>query len=214
MRLFEMKTVPKKAGLAIIKFGRKDGVHKTLPFRENTDIVLPDDPELEFFPLMNGEQFLLHLVNGEDWFGGTDERPFLVRLDEEPFQAFREEGENSFYAALKPKVITEFERTFQVASKRQGDIFAVPIPFTWNEIQAASLLCLGTKQEPQSVKSQPMFETRHKLDGLYGEKILMFGKFFSFVEGVLEAPDHSSLTLSGIHMIAQAQNLYNPRLAD
>ncbi|MBI2673681.1 MAG: hypothetical protein HYX23_00110 [Candidatus Zambryskibacteria bacterium] len=217
MKLFKMRTVPKKAGMAKLQFGYKGGAHAP-PFRESTDIVLPDNPESEFFPLMNGEQFLLRIISGgsetQYWFGGTDERPFLVRLRDEPFRAFQREGDDSFYAALKPEVITKFEQAFRVASKRQGDIFAVPIPHTWDEIQQASLLCLGTKQEPKNVKSQPMFGTRHKLNGLYTERARIFGDNHTLGEGVLKAPDHSPLKLEQVHLIVQARNLYEPRLAD
>lgn len=219
MKLFEMRSVPKKAGQAKLQFGYRGSAH-TPPFRESADIVLPDNPESEFFPLMNGEQFLLRLVgSGRDsetqyWFGGTDERPFLVRLRDEPFRSFQKEGDDSFYTALKPEVITKFEQAFQVASKRQGDIFAVPVPHTWDEIQRASLLCLGTKQEPRNVKYQPIFETRHKLNGLCMERARIFGDNHTLGEGVLEAPDHSPLKLERVHLIIQARNLYEPRLAD
>lgn len=219
MRIFEMRnTVPKKAGLANLQFGYTGSAH-TPPFRDNANIVLPDNPEAEFFPLMNGEQFLFRLVGrvGSEtqyWFGGTDECPFLVRLQDGPFYAFQRGGDGSFYAALKPEVITKFEQAFRVPAKRQGDIFAVPVPQTWDEFQRTSLLFLGVKQEPQSVKSQPMFQTRHKLSGLYAEGAQIFGERRTLGEGVLEAPDHSPLKLEQVHLIVQARNLHEPRLAD
>ncbi len=208
-----MRNLPKKAGLAKLHYERNR--HKT-PFRKSADIVLPDDPEMELFFLMNGKQFLLRIENSETqyWFGGTDERPFLVRLKEEPFRAFQKEGDNLFYATLKPKTITKFEQTFQVLAKRQGDIFAVPVPHSWDELQRASLICLGVKREPESVKLQPIFGTRHRLTGLYSENIELFGSYYPLGEGVLEAPDHSPLKLERMHLIVQAQNLYDPRSAD
>lgn len=221
MRLFEMNPAPTKAGMARLQFSSRNGKANTPPpFREGEHVVLPEDREAEFFPLMNGEQFLFR--NASDsrsrdtqyWFGGTDEQPFLVRLGDRPFPAFQQGGEVAFYASLKPDVVTKFEQAFGVVSRRQGDIFAVPVPHTWDEFRKASLLCCDSRREPQSVTYQSVFETRHKLKGLYAPSMPVLGQWHTLVEGVLKAPDHSPLTLKGPHLLVQAQNLFDPRLAD
>jgi|SRR3989338_2935695 len=221
MKLFEIRNVPKTAGVAKLDFGKRNTNGRIPPFRAGTVIVLPDNPELELFSLKEGEQFLLrNTVSGsytketQFWFGGTDESPFLVRLLEQPFNAFQKEGADSFFKALKPGIVIQLEERFHVSARRQGDIFAVPVPKTWEEIRDASSLCLDIRQDPSNVKLSPVFGTRHKFTGLKAEKVRLFGGEHTLVEGVLEAPDHSPVRLERVHLIVQARNLYEPSEAD
>ena len=222
MRLFEMKNPPKVAGLAKLQFGYKGRTERP-PFRKGVDIVLPDDEEAEFFPLMDGEQFLVRLTQEGDynrnverqfWFGGTDEQPFLVRLKDPPFRAYRQKGEPAFYTSLKPDQVGKFEEQFKAPAKRQGDMFAVQLPHSWEEMIKAGRLANGRTPEPEKVKAQSLFGTRHQIEGLYCENFKVYGLGLTVIEGLLKAPDHEIVKLERPHVIVQAQNLWAPQEAD
>src|SRR3989344_5355665 len=105
MKLFEMKGFPEEAGLAELEFTQE----VEIPKREKELISLPANPQNEFFSLKEGAQFLFRcaVLNNSDryspkkesalYFGGTDERPFLVRSVPEAFPYFVLGGEAGFY---------------------------------------------------------------------------------------------------------------------
>lgn len=212
MRLFEMASRPTEAGLAKLRFSSMEGGGRSLPLRERADIFLPDDPDLEFFPIKGGAQFLLSRRGGRGgyWFGGTDENPFLVELQAKLFLSFVTCGEEGFYADLKPQVVTRLEQELRVSARRQGDIFAVPVPLSLETLRQASIILSREELQLESVESLHVFGTRHELTGLSYD--LDVGSILG--EGVLRAPDHSPLELKGVHLIAQAEGLLHPERAD
>lgn len=227
MRLFEMARLPKRAGLAELRFLDR-GARTPATVREDRVITLPNDrQQVEFFPLKSGEQFLVavsHQGNKEYgalrvyrqiYFGGTDEQPFLVELAAPAFAAFCGGGEMAFYDALKPTLIKEFEQKFpEGEARRQGDIWAFRMPFRWGRFIEMPL-CRNTVLHyfPFETKA-PVFGTRH----------LFTGNFFivdrhleslTIADGVLEAPDHAPLDISGRpHVLAQTSHLVRPQEAD
>ena len=214
MKLFELHTLPKTAGLAELEPGKN-----WQPVRDGKKINIPFFPEVEFFVLKDGDQFLLRFScdnRYQYFFGGTDEQPFLVQLRDEPFFAFVRGGEQGFFEALKPPMIRELEKIYQTTAKRQGDIFAMPIPYTWQELQDAIFVSCGRKLEieggPKNMGSD-VFHTRHNLKG----KVIKYGlehEIRMFGEGVLEAPDHAPVKLEGVHLLGQATGLFDPPRAD
>lgn len=216
MKLFEMKKdLPATAGIAKIRYMP---VH--VPMREGAVITLPNYCEDEFFPLQQGRQFLFR-KNGRCWFGGTDELPFLAEVRQEAFEDFKNDGEDGFYDSLRPDLIDEMESELDVETKRQGDIFALPLPlYSWKGFRDPifRLVCGGVQpaedDKGKVIETTNIFTTRH---------ILKDGRFHSFqrgqtpvmiADGLLTAPDHEPLRLQGPHLLVQAQNLTDPRNAD
>lgn len=202
MRLFELPTLPKRAGKAVLLF---EGSGQ--PVRNGKEIVLPTHPEGEWFPLKDGTQFLFRPVGYSTvWFGGTDENPFLVILRTEPFTTFARQGEEGFYKYLAPSSPLP---DAQLAT-RQGDIFAFRLPWTWKDLAARTCIC-GHKIEPIKENGVTVFGTRHVLEGLRGQTP---GQSF-IGSGRLVAPDHSPVDLGDTpHVFAQTRGLYNPQQAD
>jgi hypothetical protein len=220
MKLFEMKHRPSEAGLAKIFF-EEDVYDNSPPLRKGVNIALPDKPEAEFFRLLSGEQFLFRYQLNRDpefkyWFGGTDELPFLARLKSDPFKHFMRGGEDSFYRHLKPELIIRLEERYGIMAKRQGDFFAFPLPYSWEDLAKAQWLCFGKEVEPaQHSKGKSLFGTRHKMIGLLGERYPIFGGSYTLGEGTINAPDHEPLIIDGqLHVILQARNLFEPEEAD
>lgn len=234
MKLKEMSSRPSKAGLAEIVYS---SYRRETPHREGAMIMLPDNPDgLDFFPLKNGHQFLAAispppLMPGNDpgtnyWFGGTDEGPFLVQLRHEPYDVLTTKGEDAFFEALKPPVIRELEREFGVASRRQGDIWAVPLPFGWDELNRMFIVC-GERNagidpwivRPHPIENHPLFGTRHRLTG-QGNGVTRWTMTAHnpphsvYAEGIISAPDHSPMDLTGLHVLRQAEVLVRPNEAD
>jgi len=132
MRLFEAKQafggLPKKAGIAVLRWSK----NVNRPSLSGKTIKLPSYNDVQFFPLLKGKQFLLETDDGV-YFGGTDERPFLVELEDVVMNALHK-SEEAFFNAIKPRDAKALEKAFGVTAVRQGDWFAVPIPLPWNVI--------------------------------------------------------------------------------
>ena len=225
MRLFEMKELPEKAGLAVLDWD--NGVSR--PQRDEKTIAVPRNGGVEFFPLKEGAQFLLLISDVGSWqrqgfrsvyFGGTDEQPFLVELEADAFAAFARGGETAFFTALKPKLIKDVEQTYRDQeaalrrTKRQGDIFAHALRWPWKGLILHHLKQLGTEVTLKHA-DVALFGTRHDFRGFIGEFTLPETGAKALVgEGVVEAPDHSPLELKGPHVLAQTNFLQDPKKAD
>ena len=217
MRLFELNPLPKKAGVAVLSWG------KGLPRREGEEITLPEDEEVQYFPLRRGEQFLIvALQKGEYgrqdqrlYFGGTDERPFLVEMQPQVLLAPKK-GERGFYDAIKPEGAKFCEEKFGTKAVRQGDWFAVPIPLNWDSVHGLlGLFSEDHKIVTKKEKGIPVGGTRH---------LLIAGQCVAFAynhlgctiigEGLLRAPDHTDKVLEGPHAFFQTRHLREPTKAD
>lgn len=224
MRLIEMKNhLPEKAGVARLSFTMSDAWSRgTNPHREKNEINLPINPGTEFFPLMGNDQFVLKRSLGahdgcEIWFGGTDEEPFLVRLKDEAFDALVGGGEEGFFDALKPRSVKSLEKDLNVTAKRQGDIFAVELPYPWEELERIQKVCLGRdlNHEKIGVGAIQLFETRHSIrNGICAPWVKIVDSLHMVASGVMNAPDHGPLELKMPHVIIQADNLFDPKKAD
>ena len=213
---------------------RRENRDVSIPERFGEDIFLPPVRNAEFHLLNDGLQFLYRIppvessrgyrYNGSLFFGGTDENPFLVELNPGLYDLFIRDGEDKFYDALKPELIERVERKWGISNtKRQGDIFASPLPISWEEIEKVIYLYFFEMPERREVKEESLFGTRHRITGLYVEDVQTHyrgqrrcGVFplYSIGEGIIEAPDHSPLELEGVHLLAQASGLADSRQAD
>lgn len=219
MRLAEMKQLPPKAGKAIL-----DWNEKVLPQRNDRHIVLPHSHDVEFFWVVEAVQFLIvsHHNNGWSrspscWFGGTDEEPFLVELQPEVLPTFLKDGWQGFYRALQPPYVATADQKGQ-PWLRQGDIFAIQLPLTWEQLLRKMLL-EQPKVSIESAKDQAIYGTRHQIQrglAITGDYRLkpIIGEFGLIAEGELVAPDHKPHTLAGPHLLLQTQFLSHPQKAD
>jgi hypothetical protein len=216
--------IPKNAGKAKLEFFKPTSADAE-PHRAGSVIWLPLCEGAEFHPLVWQTQFLFRVPNqyrpketAELYFGGTDEEPFLVRLRPVAFSTFSAKGEREFFEELKPPYIRKLEAVFQSETKRQGDIFAVPIGFPWETISAFRLLqtedASSEQREPLITEEESMFGTRHLFTGLVLDVQLPTFGTVQCVEGTLQAPDHKQLTLHGVHVLGQTTHLWNPEKAD
>ncbi len=217
MLLTELKgRRPTRAGKARIEYASRD----TYPERRGDTIVLPSCGDLELYRLQPGwNQFIVRQGYNTTWFGGTDENPFLVHISDTPYRAYCKGGPEGFYRSLVPDLPGP-------AYRRQGDIFASSIPFSWEEVLRALKLILGWNSEV--VESCPdergggLFGTRHHLKGVQlrsSVRLPVEGSgrtdtFFILAEGTVVAPDHTDMKLEGVYALAQTRHLQDPRIAD
>ncbi len=207
---------PKKAGKAFLEY--EDRYER--PYRKDDIIVLPNRGDLQLYRLQpRWNQFIARFDRSTVWFGGTDENPFLVRIDDHPFSEYCSYGPTGFYESLIPALPS-------TTYKRQGDVFASPIPFTWEEIVKALKYILGRSADV--VTSGPdernggLFGTRHHLNGLElkgticlpVEESVGRDSWFVLAEGTIVAPDHTDMELKGVHALVQTRHLHDPRIAD
>lgn len=194
MKLLEMETLPTKAGRTVLRFSPR----VRWPHRKKEAILIPKNSVVEFFPLLDGEQFLLRgerevmrrcrncghatkLDNRAVYFGGTDQSPsrspFLVQLAAEAFKHYRTGGEDGLFQALKPYLIVELERKWGAEhTQRQGDIWAYKLPWSWEDLMRREL---EGGNRNFSIERSPLrrrrggwrgvLETRHVLKGWQAE---------------------------------------------
>lgn len=215
--------IPKNAGKAKIEW--VDPGYDDRPSRKGNIICLPAHNKAEFYKLAWGVQFLFVLPGRYSnerslYFGGTDEEPFLVGLQPHLIDKYKEGGDKAFYNTLKPSIIGELEQEMRVESERQGDIFAIPLPMSWEALIMSQKFYAVTnggdewEDEPTQVKAKSLFGTRHLFSGtelnvsLEGRREVMVG------QGIVEAPDHADLVLDRVYLFAQTAFLFNPKQAD
>ena len=186
------------------------------PHRDGNLIVLPYEASLELFSLQEHWNQFLVSAYGELWFGGTDENPFLVRMDPRALKEYLMGGPEHFYESIIPQRIIELSRIVGKEYVRQGDIFALPMDFDWETLSKAYSLLSGKELPMVKCKDEQVFETRHTLTGQRTElRVKVHGvEGLNLAEGKVAAPDHSLMTLIGPHAIHQTRNLYDPKNAD
>ena len=218
-----------KAGLATLKYAEVK-----LPVRKEGVITVPNKGWDMFQLLPDFSQFLLLRSEAEEsdsrytehrkaWFGGTDEKPFLVELTENANLGDGSAGAwlevwkaGKFFEAIKPEIIARFEKHYgREGTLRQGDMFCYPMPIQdWDKLlcvleSVESLHFMKNCKPNGFYGSSQLYDTRHYIDGdvaIWGDNVI--GK------GTIKAPDHSPLVLEQICVIAQTRNLNNPEKAD
>ena len=217
MRLFELDSLPEKAGVATIRWD------KGIPLRKEGEIRLPQDDDVQYFPLQRGAQFLVVVPVRDDrgrtnprlFFGGTDERPFLVEMNPDALLGLKK-GELGFYDAIKPEGAKFCEEKFGTKAIRQGDWFAVPIPLNWGSVHGLlGLFFPDHKVVTGKEKGISIGGTRHLL--IDGQLVTMPLNRFgctAIAEGLLRAPDHKDKVLKGPYMLFQTRHLTEPQKAD
>jgi hypothetical protein len=196
-------------GKARVEFGVRGLV---APERTGDVLAFPFEFErrgIEMHSLHGGEQFLV--IDGErTYFGGTDEQPFLVRLDRDHLIRFRHGGEKAFYKGLKPSRLSYYEAITKTTALRQGDIWALPLgDISWDQLQADFRVAKRRRLKMSRYWGEMrVFQTRHDLVGTWtisrpylrynGKLVELRGRA---VEGILKAPDHEDLVLNGPHLL-------------
>jgi len=175
----------------------------------------------EMFPLKpDFEQFLLLQPppvgswwgkDGRAWFGGTDEAPFLVQMDTTVHDLA--ENPEEFYGHLIPPLMLTLIHKWGGDYRRQGDIFAFPLPYSWEKIREIGNFTKANGFPLQEAKNGHVFGTRHVLVGSWS-RVMVAGKTTVIAEGTITAPDHSPMELKGPHVLDQTANLFDPKKAD
>jgi len=212
-----------KAGLANLEYANIER-----PVRRKSVITMPKKG-YELFQLTHDmSQFLLlsekpltdlnhSFTRYKAWFGGTDEQPFLVELEDGNWKKRWDDG--TFYESIKPDIIKEYENKYgKESTLRQGDMFCIPFPTQdidrVNNILRVTLdeeLEEQTWDEPRRDRyfNNHLYGTRHWIKGLCCVK----GQYV-IGKGTLHAPDHADLVLNKMCIIAQTKNLKNAKKAD
>jgi hypothetical protein len=215
---------PKRFGQAEVVFGGK--AENDLPWREGSRITFPGRfDRLEMYSLMEGHQFLAS-IGRHVIFGGTDEAPFLVLLEPENLRHLTEGGEAMFYAGLKPYQMNGYEAIYGGQAVRQGDIWALALPMSWDEIARYYFRSTRGKQLHLSHGRTAILRTRHVLEGTWaterpGLPYQPPGSYKYYrrhwpvrsdvVDGILEAPDHAPLGLDGPHVLVRTDAIAGVR---
>lgn len=237
MKPFELATrrLPKTADKAEIKWSSSEG-----PRREGRTIILRLDEGMEFLPILDGKQFVCcypsprYSNSPSTWFGGTDENPFLTPLDttdeeiRKGITALLNKGKvDTFFESLRPRRLVELEDRDEIGfrARRQGDIFALPIGWSWTELdKMADLLGLALDNEinDETNSEKSVFDTRHTIKGRITQVSIALNHSYSdsrkiettLATGILEAPDHTPLKLTTVHALFQTHGLFDPKKAD
>lgn len=215
MKLFELEKLqqlPIKAGVATIEYIGS----KYKPHRKDETITLPADRLNELYLIEDGTTFLFCRYGyNELWFGGTDERPFLVQLNNNLLISYATRGAEGLYDALRPQIIDDLEEKFEFPWRRQGDFFAVEmVGYQMEDLIRFHRLFQGEDPEITEYKEESLDGTRHLFTGMILSDILLGGRTYDISVGRLEAPDHRPLELTSPSILVQARGLYNPQQAD
>ena len=226
MRILSIeRKLPKKAGGVDICYS--EDIKTPVINEKEQKITVPLALGVEIDTICNGLQILIGFNNGRCYFGGTDNSPertpFLTEIDGRKLLTFSNKGEEEFYDSFIPKEIEFFSRhpgnhfqkqlfgtkelqKYPNIIRRQGDIFAVPVPYEWEEIKILIKIigeCLehdDNYELKQGVNNQRLFSTRHTFKG----DCILMGRFF-VGKGVISAPDHHPLVLEDrIHLVMRA----------
>ncbi len=219
MRLIELgKRRPIAAGKAKIEYRNVKDLRQEerYPYRKDSTIILPDYTDLELLQLQDDWNQFLVLIFGGVWFGGTDENPFLVRMDPEVVHNYYNGGPANFYASIIPQQTSALSAVVKTPLIRQGDIFALRMPFGWQELDKAFKIFNGKNLSVKEASDTYLFGTRHTLKGRMLESpMTIYGNNgVSLAEGEIQAPDHHTIVLAKPHALSQTRLLYDPKNAD
>jgi len=220
--------LPKKVGEVEITYS--DGAR--IPVLKDREIIMPLALGVEIYPICNETQVVIQTrektnAGNRCYFGGTDnspeKTPFLTEIMPDKFLVFEQKGEDAFYESLIPDQIeffsqhqfNRYQRQLFGSEKlqkhpnvirRQGDIFAVPVPYDGEEVEMLMKM-IGSKDDTDcefmEAKAMRLFSTRHTFNGP-----CVIGKNFVIGEGTILAPDHLPLTLRGkMHLMMRAKGL-------
>ena len=222
MRYMEMQgDLPKKAGAATLDFYEPESGGVRNVYRKDDVIHLPAFSDLEMFPLVPDWTTFLAIQGGwaaggdkqQVFFGGTDENPFLVRMDSTVLSGFYEGGPGRFFEAIRPREITELETKLKRKARRQGDIFALDVGYSWDELTHAADVLGGVQLQVKELPAMELLQTRHVLHGQYA-RMHTRNHDMEFISGTVVAPDHADLELTVPYVVGQTAFLYDPPHAD
>ncbi|MEK7462822.1 MAG: hypothetical protein AAB621_00440 [Patescibacteria group bacterium] len=232
MRILNVEIkLPKKAGDVDVDYSDR----VTTPLIKEGKITVPLALGVGIYPICNGMQIIIDAKNKRNrcYFGGTDnspeKTPFLTEVEADKLSIFFNEGEEAFYDSFIPDEIEFFSRhsgnhfqkqlfgtkelqKYPSIIKRQGDIFAVPVPYDGEEIEiliglidsGENTVCYHefcqTKIDGNGIR---LFSTRHTLKGEY-----ISGERFYIAKGIISAPDHHPLILTDrFHLVMRAEGV-------
>lgn len=203
-----------------------------MPFLRGNLLTLPSVVH-EVHPLMGGTQYLIRTsvanMNRQPvghYFFGLDDSPFLTAISRRRFEIFKQEGEQAFYEALKPKSIKLMADGSPNPVKRQGDIWAVKVADAWKDIGplvGTLVIAPNCKAKRRLNYQQRLFDSRHELTGDImqdvfvvidvkpkkriskngrGASVNIKALPLTLASGVIKAPDHPHLFIEdGVYAI-------------
>jgi len=222
--------LPTHAGPVELEFSETLALpERPLETTQRQRIRLPKHEEMQFHRLKGGQQFLVRYPQNQNlavnrfnseprtFFGGMDESPFITAIKDEAWNAHKEGGEEAFYDALIPETIKKLSQMFPNAPvRRQGDIWSIPLPISWEELQPKWKARKPSRKRKFSTHRQwtmTVLGTNHLLHGKYfsTEQLLIGGKIFSRIalaEGTITAADHKPQAWTGSpHVLARTPHL-------
>lgn len=217
-RVVSAGSQPKRLGAVTVFFAEPTSIDSSPALDEKTSTITVPVFEESRIAELPDNRFLFfvrnaHMGKADDlWFGGTDEEhPFLARLTPDLWRAYLLGGAAAFFRAIVPCVIRRVAKGLRQPILRQGDLYAVRIWDSWEEFHAfarlTDILFDAGEQPLREVKDEEIFQTRHCLTGRMADEDFFpaWGEDtgFIFAEGVLTAPDHRPLRLSGVHVVQQ-----------
>jgi len=225
MKVFYQDTIiPNKAGLAFLEYTDTEE-----PKRHKDVITIPNTGYSLYQLTPSFDQFLTikdipekHSRGSQSphkcWFGGTDELPFLVRMNDmvypHKWTDIWKGSPINFYEVIKPEQV-RFAEKKNIKVQRQGDIFAIQYPIQdWEEANFAfhpsTLNDVDSIGKGKFRERVQLFGTRHYLTK--GQMITCNTGIL--VKGEIEAPDHETLVIDKISLLYQTAYLFEPTTAD
>ena len=225
-----LKEAPSAVGGVRIEF-RTGRPLDELPSVEEGVIIVPLPYEgMVAYPLDDGQQMLVYNQTYDRTFyiGIDDDAPFAVELDSDRWDNFLSGGEDEFYASLKPDIIARFEEYWGVKAVRQGNVWAVPVPGTWDAIEAYHARTGRTQVlyvDVESGEEDDVFQNGHVLksggrsadyvrlpaDGDWGGSdhltVDLDDDVAVVATGVLVTSDHPDLVMDQPHILAPTQGI-------
>ncbi|MBI4114250.1 MAG: hypothetical protein HY445_00210 [Candidatus Niyogibacteria bacterium] len=186
------------------------------------ELMLPVTIGAKISVLQKGEKCLFYLPFPESgtrqrsrvWFAGTDDGShFVTEIEPGLYNTFTQFGENVFLEALKPELTKRLEKHFGTHARRQGDMWVSIFPYSTWSCAIFDVPYFSDFESDKLLRKEKMrlFGTRHAFSGQYRE---LSRDIVLAANGVLQAPNHPTMHLNGVHIIQQNAGLVLPRFAD
>lgn len=197
--------VPLKIG----KFPVEISDNASIPCIDDGKFLISDRTQ---WSKLRNDQWIVKDLGVISFIGIDDNAPFVTEITDEAYSKFTQGGSRAFYAFLKPALIRKFERKTKTKAKRQGDLWAVLLPFSETDFSTCcDILDMTCSDSPlwRKHKAMGVFETRHKFTGRIFDIPFDENEYepAMICEGTLIAPNHPPLVLKGIHLVMQSDGL-------
>jgi hypothetical protein len=219
-----IESLPTHAGAVALRFSPDARLARRV---SPTELELPLRPQMQFYPLKDGEQFIVHYPATREFrshtvFGGCDESSFISGILAPAFLAFERGGERAFFEALTPDAVKELRELFPDALvQRQGDMWSIALPLDWKEVVMRCMISLNRparrslhwKKVTGATETSAVLGSNHRVNGLCSARTDVrirdvIVDNVAVATGTITAPDHAPQLLGdGPNIIAQTPNL-------